>query len=158
MFKSGKKLSLTVQIFVSLVLGVIAGLLLQGHASFASTYIKPFGTIYLNLIKMVVVPVVLLSIIQGIISLQDVRRVGTIGVRTLIYFVCTTAVAVALGLILANVLQVGAGYQFATENLSYEAAAAPSFIDLRLSQPKKASSAIVFTPLPVSISTRERHL
>ena len=93
MFKSGKKLSLTVQIFVSLVLGVIAGLLLQGHASFASTYIKPFGTIYLNLIKMVVVPVVLLSIIQGIISLQDVRRVGTIGVRTLIYFVCTTAAA-----------------------------------------------------------------
>ena len=129
MFKSGKKLSLTVQIFVSLVLGVIAGLLLQNHASFASTYIKPFGTIYLNLNKMVVVPVVLLSIIQGIISLQDVRRVGTIGVRTLIYFVCTTAAAVALGLILANVLNVGAGYQFATENLSYEAAAAPSFID-----------------------------
>jgi len=78
---------------------------------------------------MIVVPVVLLSIIQGIISLQDVRRVGTIGVRTLVYFVCTTAAAVALGLILANVLQVGAGYQFATESLSYEAAEAPSFID-----------------------------
>jgi len=129
MFKSGKKLSLTVQIFVSLVLGVIAGLLLQNQASFAVTYIKPFGTVYLNLIKMIVVPVVLLSIIQGIISLQDVRRVGTIGVRTLVYFVCTTAAAVALGLILANVLQVGAGYQFATESLSYEAAEAPSFID-----------------------------
>ena len=94
MFKSGKKLSLTVQIFVSLVLGVIAGLLLQDHAAFANTYIKPFGTVYLNLIKMIVVPVVLLSIIQGIVSLQDIRKVGTIGGRTVLYFLCTTAIAV----------------------------------------------------------------
>ena len=129
MFKSGKKLSLTVKIFVSLVLGVIAGLLLQNQAGFAVTYIKPFGTVYLNLIKMIVVPVVLLSIIQGIISLQDVRKVGTIGARTLIFYMCTTAAAVTLGLVFANALKVGAGYTLSTESLSYEAAEAPSFID-----------------------------
>lgn len=64
-----KKLSLTAKIAISLILGVLAGLALQNHADFAVNYIKPFGTIYLNLIKMIVVPVVLLSIIQGIVSL-----------------------------------------------------------------------------------------
>ena len=91
-----KKLSLTEKIAVSLVLGVLAGLALQNHAAFAVTYIKPFGTIYLNLIKMIVVPVVLLSITQGIISLQDIKKVGSIGVRTVAFYLCTTALAVTI--------------------------------------------------------------
>ena len=124
-----KKLSLTVKITISLVLGVIAGLLLQGRSDIAVTYIKPFGTIYLNLIKMVVVPVVLLSIMQGIISLQDVRKVGSIGVKTVAFYMCTTALAVTLGLLFANILNVGGGYVIATEGLVYEAKEAPSFID-----------------------------
>lgn len=124
-----KKLSLTVKITISLVLGVIAGLLLQGRSDIAVTYIKPFGTIYLNLIKMVVVPVVLLSIMQGIISLQDVRKVGSIGVKTVAFYMCTTALAVTLGLLFANILNVGGGYVIATEGLVYEAKEAPSFIE-----------------------------
>ena len=124
-----KKLSLTAKITISLVLGVIAGLLLQSHAAIATDYIKPFGTIYLNLIKMVVVPVVLLSIMQGIISLQDVRKVGSIGVKTVAFYLCTTALAVTLGLLFANILNVGGGYVIATEELVYEAKEAPSFID-----------------------------
>ena len=124
-----KKLSLTVKITISLVLGVIAGLLLQSWSDIAVTYIKPFGTIYLNLIKMVVVPVVLLSIMQGIISLQDVRKVGSIGVKTVAFYMCTTALAVTLGLLFANILNVGGGYVIATEDLVYEAKEAPSFID-----------------------------
>ena len=129
MKESKKKLSLTVKIFISLVLGVIAGVALQGNAEFAVNYIKPFGTIYLNLIKMVVVPVVLLSIIQGIVSLQDIRKVGSIGVRTVGFYMITTALAVTLGLLFANLLQVGAGYTLTGEALSYEAKEAPSFID-----------------------------
>ena len=70
---------MTVKISISLVLGILAGAVLQNHADFAVSYIKPFGTIYLNLIKMIVVPVVMLSIAQGIISLQDIRKVGSIG-------------------------------------------------------------------------------
>ena len=124
-----KKLSLTAKITISLVLGVIAGLLLQSHAAIATDYIKPFGTIYLNLIKMVVVPVVLLSIMQGIGSLQDVRKVGSIGVKTVAFYLCTTALAVTLGLLFANILNVGGGYVIATEELVYEAKEAPSFID-----------------------------
>ena len=124
-----KKLSLTTWIALGLVLGVIAGLAFQGAPDVATEYIKPFGTIYLNLIKMVVVPVVLLSIMQGIVSLQDVRKVGSIGVKTICFYLVTTAIAITLGLVLANVLQVGAGYTLSTEGLSYEAAEAPSLMD-----------------------------
>ena len=124
-----KKVSLTVWIFLALVLGVVAGIALQSHAEFAESYIQPFGTIFLNLIKMVVVPVVLLSIMQGIISLQDIKKVGSIGGKTICYYLVTTAFAVTLGLIFANLLQVGAGYQLATEDLVYEASEAPSFMD-----------------------------
>ena len=123
-----KKLSLTAKISIALVLGVLAGLALQGNPAIAVTYIKPIGTVYLNLIKMVVVPVVLLSIMQGIISLQDVRKVGSIGVKTVAFYLCTTALAVTLGLFFANVRNVGGGSTIATEGLSYEAKEAPSFI------------------------------
>lgn len=116
-------------IFGALVLGVIVGLLMQGKADIAENYIKPFGTIFLNLIKMVVVPVVLLSIMQGIISLQDVRKVGSIGAKTIAFYLCTTAFAVTLGLIFANLLNVGAGFNLGSEELVYEAAEAPSFMD-----------------------------
>ena len=124
-----KKLSLTAKIFIGLVLGVLLGLALQGNPAIATGYIKPIGTIYLNLIKMIVVPVVLLSIIQGIISLQDIRKVGSIGVRTVLYYMVTTALAVTIGLIFANLLNVGAGYVLPTDALTYEAKSAPSFID-----------------------------
>ena len=67
-----KRLSLTTWIFIALILGVLAGLALQGAPEIADTYIKPFGTIFLNLIKMIVVPLVLFSIIAGVVSLDDV--------------------------------------------------------------------------------------
>ncbi len=120
-----KKLSLTVRIAIALGLGVVVGIGLQKYAFVATDYIRPVGTIYLNLIKMIVVPVVTLSIIQGVISLQDVRKVGAIGGRTLGYFLCTTAIAVTLGLVIANVLQVGAGLELPTGELVYEAAQHP---------------------------------
>ena len=129
MKKSGKKLSLTVKIVISLFLGIMVGVALQNHADIAKEYIKPIGTIYLNLIKMIVVPVVLLSITQGIVSLQDVKKVGAIGLKTVVYYMCTTALAVTIGLFFANILDVGAGYVLPSGDLVYEASEAPSFID-----------------------------
>ena len=57
----------------------------------ADTYIKPLGTIFLNLIKMIVVPLVLFSIIAGVVSLEDVKKVGAIGGRTILFYLATTA-------------------------------------------------------------------
>ncbi|MBR7114274.1 MAG: dicarboxylate/amino acid:cation symporter [Firmicutes bacterium] len=129
MSKPKKKISLTVKITIGLLLGVLAGLLMQNNSHIAVTYIKPFGTIYLNLIKMIVVPVVMLSIMQGIISLEDVKKVGSIGIRTVVYFMLTTAFAVGVGLVFANVLKVGAGYVLPSGDLYYQAGAPTSFID-----------------------------
>ena len=80
-----KKLSLASQIFIALVLAIIAGILLGSHAGFAKTYIKPFGTIFLNLIKFCVVPLVLFSIMSGILSMNDVKKVGSAGLKTVVY-------------------------------------------------------------------------
>ena len=126
---SAKKLSLTVKITIGLALGVLAGIALQNYADIAVSYIKPIGTIYLNLIKMIVVPVVLLSITQGIVSLQDIRKVGSIGLRTVLFYTATTAVAVTVGLFFANLLKVGAGYVLPAEGLSYTASEAPALMD-----------------------------
>ena len=124
-----KKLSLTTWILIALVLGVLAGLALQGSPEIADTYIKPIGTIFLNLVKMIVVPLVIFSIMAGVISLQDIKKVGSIGGKTVAFYLITTAFAVTLGLVLANVMNVGANYSLPAEELVYEAKAAPSFID-----------------------------
>ena len=123
-----RKLSLTLQIALGLGLGVAVGLLLQSAPTVATDYIRPIGTIYLNLIKTIVVPVVVLSIIQGVISLQDIKKVGTIGLGTVLFYLCTTALAVTVGLVLANLLQVGAGFQLPAEQLTYEPQAVPPFM------------------------------
>ena len=101
-----RKISLTAGIALALVLGVLTGLILGEGAV---PFVRPLGQIYLNLIKTIVIPVVTLSIILGVVSLQDVKKVGSLGLRTLAYFLCTTAIAVTLGLTLANLLGVGGG-------------------------------------------------
>lgn len=98
MKQTGKKLSLTAFIIIALVLGFIAGFLMQNHADIALEYIQPIGIIFLNLLKFIVVPLVLFSIICGIITMKDVSKLGRLGLRTLLYFILTTVCAVTLGL------------------------------------------------------------
>lgn len=126
--KEKKKLSLAAQIFIALVLAVVAGLLMQKYANFAETYIKPFGTIFLNLLKFIVVPIVLFSIMCGIISMKDIKKVGSIGAKTVVYYMCTTAFAITFGLIGANMFK-GAFPKIATTDLSYKADQTISLMD-----------------------------
>ena len=100
-----KKLSLTAQIGIALVLAVIAGVLLGNYAEFVNTYIKPIGTIFLNLLKFIVVPLVLFSIMAGILSMNDISKVGKLGLRAILYFMVTTLFAVTLGLVLPSLLK-----------------------------------------------------
>lgn len=78
---------------------------MQNHVEFAEAYIKPFGTIFLNLLKFVVVPLVMFSIISGIMEMQDVKKVGRLGIRALAYFMFTTIIAVTLGLTVSTLLK-----------------------------------------------------
>lgn len=100
-----KKFPLAFWIFIGLVVGIAAGLALMAvpnGVDIAKNYIKPWGTIFLNLLKFVVVPIVLFSIASGVISMQDISRVGSVGGKTVVYYLCTTAFAVILALILAS--------------------------------------------------------
>lgn len=126
--KEKKKLSLAAQIFIAMVLAIVAGLLMQSCADFANNYIKPFGTIFLNLVKFIVVPIVLFSIMCGIISMSDIRKVGSIGLKTVVFYLCTTAFAVTIGLVGGNLFK-GAFPVVATTDLTYDASAATSFMD-----------------------------
>ena len=126
--KKGKKPSLAMQIFIALVLAILCGLALQGHSALVEHYIKPFGIIFLNLVKFIVVPVVLFSIMCGIISMQDIRKVGSIGLKTVAFYLCTTAFAVSIGLFFGTLFR-----RFfpiiATTDLSYEVKGGISLMD-----------------------------
>ena len=99
------RLSLTTQIAAALVLAIIAGVLLQGHPGFVNEFIKPFGTIFLNLLKFIVVPLVLFSIMAGILSMNDMSKLGKLGLRAVLYFAFTTVIAVTLGLVVSTLVK-----------------------------------------------------
>ena len=126
--KGKKKLTLATRIFIALILGIIVGMALTKHPTIAVDYIKPFGTIFLNLIKWVVTPLVFFSIMAGVISMRDIRKVGSVGVKTLVYYLCTTAFAITIGLILANLFR-GIFPVLQTTDLAYEASEPVKFMD-----------------------------
>jgi Na+/H+-dicarboxylate symporter len=105
------KLQLYTKILIALALGAFFGLLANGlhFPGFVLTYVKPFGTAFVRLISMVVVPLVFASLLVGTTSLKDIRSLGRIGVKTLVFYLCTTAIAITIGLLLANVWRPGAG-------------------------------------------------
>ena len=130
-----KKMPLAFWIFIGLIIGIAAGLLLMNAnlfgmtgVDFAKAYIQPWGTIFLNLLKFIVVPIVMFSIAAGVISMKDIRRVGAIGGKTLIYYMCTTAFAVTLALILAT-LSKGLFVVLDPSGASYTPAEAQSVMD-----------------------------
>ena len=126
--KEKKKLSLATKIFIALILGIIVGMALTNHASVAVKYIKPFGTIFLNLIKWIVTPLVFFSIMAGVISMRDIKKVGSVGVKTLVYYLCTTAFAITIGLFLANLAK-GLFPVLKTTDLEYAASEPVNFMD-----------------------------
>lgn len=128
--KTNKKLSLAAQIFIALGLGIIAGIIFLSvnRADLAVSYVKPFGTIFLNLIKFIVVPIVLSSIVCGVISMKDIRKVGSIGGKTVLYYLMTTAFAIAIGLTIANCFK-GFFQTLETTDLTYEVATQSSFMN-----------------------------
>ena len=81
-----KKLSLPIQILIALLLAIVCGLALISNVDFAKNYIKPFGTIFLNLVKFIVCPIVLFSIMNGVMSMRDIRKVGSICWKTVVYY------------------------------------------------------------------------
>lgn len=119
-----KKLALHWKILIGMGLGVLFGLLLsfvpQG-SQFISDYIKPFGTIFINLLKLIAVPLILASLIKGVSDLKDISKLSQMGGRTIITYLITTLTAVTIGLILVNIIQPGKSISVETRNELVEA-------------------------------------
>lgn len=102
------KLSLALQILVGLILGIIVGGLFYGNPA-VEWYLKPIGDIFIRLIKMIVVPIVFSSLVVGIAGTGDIKQVGRLGGKTLLYFEVVTTIAILIGLLIANVVHPGTG-------------------------------------------------
>ncbi|MEW5553277.1 cation:dicarboxylase symporter family transporter [Peribacillus frigoritolerans] len=102
------KLSLASQIFIGLILGIIVGAIFYGNES-AQNFLQPFGDIFLRMIKMIVVPIIVSSLIVAVAGVGDLKSVGKLGAKSISYFVVVTMIAIAVGLISANIIQPGVG-------------------------------------------------
>ena len=136
------KLPLSIKIMIGLLIGIALGLLsINGgyfdKIIFANTgstalqflqeYIKPIGDIFLNLLKFIVVPIVLLSIICGIISMSDIKKIWSIGIKTIIFYITTTFVALIIGTAVAYLFK-NKFIVLDVSNATYQATEAKNFI------------------------------
>ncbi|GAB6889111.1 hypothetical protein B4109_2121 [Geobacillus stearothermophilus] len=103
-----RKIGLAWQILIGLILGIIVGVVFYGNPNVA-TYLQPIGDIFLRLIKMIVIPIVVSSLIVGVANVGDVKKLGKLGGKTILYFEIITTIAIVVGLLAANVFQPGAG-------------------------------------------------
>ncbi|GIU16648.1 dicarboxylate/amino acid:cation symporter [Shewanella glacialipiscicola] len=96
---------LWLQILVGMILGITVGVVFGEQA----TVLKPIGTLFVNIIKMLIVPLVFCSLIVGVTSMEDTAKMGRIGFKSFAFYLCTTAIAISIGLVVGYVIQPGAG-------------------------------------------------
>lgn len=103
-----KKIGLAWQIFIGLILGIIVGVIFYGNSS-VQGFLQPIGDIFIRLIKMIVIPIVVSSLIVGVAGIGDIKQLGKLGGITLLYFEIITTIAIILGLLVGNVVKPGVG-------------------------------------------------
>ena len=119
-----KKIELHWKILIGMGFGVLFGLIfsfIPNGGLFISDYIKPFGTIFINLLKLIAVPLILASLIKGISDLKDISKLSKMGGRTIITYLITTLAAVTIGLVVVNLIQPGKSISVETRNELVEA-------------------------------------
>ncbi|MCF7805557.1 MAG: dicarboxylate/amino acid:cation symporter [Candidatus Marinimicrobia bacterium] len=117
------KLSLSTKIFLGIILGFFVGFIFGDSILF----LDPIGQLFIKLLKMIIVPLIIASVIMGVAEIGDVRKLGRLGGKTVLYYLSTTGLAVVIGIIMVNVMQPGVGVNLTLEK-SPEAAP-PSLID-----------------------------
>jgi Na+/H+-dicarboxylate symporter len=126
-------LKLWQKIIIALILGVVVGAVLGPSAE----YIKPIGSLFINLIKMLIVPLIFSSLVVGICSMDDIKKMGRIGAKSFGIYLLTTAIAITIGLVIGTVLQPGAGLDMQMPAEMAAAKEAPSFIQTLLNMVPK---------------------
>ena len=121
MNENENKPKVSLGLLYGIVIAIVAGAIIGGFVPGFAVHTTILGEIFLNLLKMIVVPLVILSMIVGITNLGDIRNIGTIGGRTVLYYMATTAISVVIGMILVNIILPGKGLSQGEEqaDLSY---------------------------------------
>lgn len=135
-----KKIALHWQILIGMITGVIFGFLMtkaSGGVDFIKNWIQPIGTIFVNLLKLIAVPLIIASLIKGISDLKDISKFKTIGGRTIIIYIFTTVVAICIGLLLVNLLTPGNNITESTIEKLTETYAGNEKISARITEASK---------------------
>jgi Na+/H+-dicarboxylate symporter len=135
-----KKLALHWQILIGMALGVIFALVLNQFdwgAGFIEDWIKPFGTIFINALKLIAVPLILASLIKGISDLKDISKISKMGLRTIGTYIVTTVIAVSIGLVIVNIVKPGSTIDEETKNSLIESYSADTEIAQQNAQAQK---------------------
>nr|6WYJ_A Chain A, Glutamate transporter homolog [Pyrococcus horikoshii OT3]6WYK_A Chain A, Glutamate transporter homolog [Pyrococcus horikoshii OT3]6WYL_A Chain A, Glutamate transporter homolog [Pyrococcus horikoshii OT3]6WYL_B Chain B, Glutamate transporter homolog [Pyrococcus horikoshii OT3]6WYL_C Chain C, Glutamate transporter homolog [Pyrococcus horikoshii OT3] len=121
------------KILIGLILGAIVGLILghYGYADAVKTYVKPFGDLFVRLLKMLVMPIVFASLVVGAASISP-ARLGRVGVKIVVYYLLTSAFAVTLGIIMARLFNPGAGIHLAVGGQQFQPKQAPPLVKILL--------------------------
>lgn len=125
-----KKIGLATQMMIGLAIGIVVGALVD--TEFAKTWFQPLGDLFIRLIRMVVVPLVLATIIAGAAGISDTSKLGRVATKVLGVYAITTAIAVMFGLLFAQWIHPGMGLDLSTEGLQAKAVAAPPLIETLL--------------------------
>lgn len=144
-----KKLALHWKILIGMLSGLVFGFIMlqvSGGAEFVDNWIKPLGTIFVKLLKLIAIPLILASLIKGISDLKDISKFANIGIRTILIYICTTVVAISIGLILVNALQPGDGVSDETIAKLTEAYASDNSVQAKITEAtrQKESSPLQF--------------
>ena len=140
------KLSLAAQILIGLVLGITVGAIFYGNEN-VSTYLQPIGDIFLNLIKMIVVPIIVSTLIIGVAGTGDMKKLGRLGGKTLIYFEVITTIAIVVGLLAANLFQPGVGVDMS----ELEKTDISSYVDTTNAQEDRSTFQIIVDIVPKNV-------
>ncbi len=127
---SNKKFGLAWQMLIGLVLGIIVGAMID--SSIAQTWLKPLGDLFIRLIRMVVVPLVIATIIAGAAGISDTSKLGRVALKVLVIYAITTAIAVAVGLVFSSFIQPGVGLDLSTEGLKAKQVVPPPLVQTLL--------------------------
>ena len=148
-----KKMELHWKILIGMVSGVLFGVLMlniNGGDLFVNNWIKPLGTIFVKLLKLIAIPLILASLIKGISDLKDISKFKTIGSKTIVTYIVTTVIAISIGLILVNVINPGAGISSETVERLTATYSESSGVQSKLAE---ATSQIQSSPLQFLVDT-----
>ncbi|MCS6823094.1 MAG: dicarboxylate/amino acid:cation symporter [Cytophagaceae bacterium] len=110
MSKKVRTIPLHSQILIGIFAGILCGtsvIFIQGGHTFIQFYVAPFGNIFLKLLQLIAIPVILTSLITGLAKIKDVKKIGSMGLKTVIFFICTTLIATTIGVIIADIIRPG---------------------------------------------------